>query len=274
MTETDQIQITRKTHFTILCDVVIDDERIERDDLLVYLALCRFADKAGECFPSYSTIAKKARISRRQAIDVVRRLIEFGYLKKNSRGTTKNHQSNIYTIMDEARSDTPGVVHPVHQVVHTVHQGSAPDTPEVDTLEVDTLKGSNITAPALFKQIREVALIFADRPPLLSKKEKELAVSLSKKYTAGAVLNAWEEYQRTKPGKPFRFFVEDTNDLRMYTPVRNTVDQEYRKAKENESVIRTNQDPHAFDEVKEALNKRSKKTDRDRIPEPTELAAG
>jgi helix-turn-helix protein len=62
---------------------------------LALMALADFANDNGECWPSYETIAWKARIGRRQAIRVVGLLVEQGYLLKSVRSDGK---SNLYRI--------------------------------------------------------------------------------------------------------------------------------------------------------------------------------
>ena len=53
----------RKFNFTIIENEIIDDiERFDKNDLLCYMVLCRFANnETGECYPSYKTIAKLSR---------------------------------------------------------------------------------------------------------------------------------------------------------------------------------------------------------------------
>jgi hypothetical protein len=105
---------------------------------MVYIVLRSFANaREATAFPSYNTIAKLGRMSRRKAIDCVTSLVEKGLLKKEVRlDVTKNRKirntSNLYTL------ESPQVVHAVHQggaqrapvVVHAVHQGGAQRAPE------------------------------------------------------------------------------------------------------------------------------------------------
>lgn len=61
---------------------VWDDAALEdRAELLVMLALADWANDRGECDPSYTQLARKARISRRYAIQVVERLVAKGLLR-------------------------------------------------------------------------------------------------------------------------------------------------------------------------------------------------
>ena len=54
----------RRFNFTIIENDIIDDiERFDKNDLLCYMVLCRFANnETGECYPSYKTIAEKMRV--------------------------------------------------------------------------------------------------------------------------------------------------------------------------------------------------------------------
>lgn len=53
----------------------------DRNDLIVLLAIADFADDDGFCWPSTQRIAEKARMTRRGAQKVIRRLAENGHLK-------------------------------------------------------------------------------------------------------------------------------------------------------------------------------------------------
>lgn len=75
---------------------VIDDMRLDRSDLAVYLALKRFADARGVCWPSISEIARKARMSRSQCFNSIARLASFSYIKKR----TVPGRSNFYELVD------------------------------------------------------------------------------------------------------------------------------------------------------------------------------
>lgn len=121
---------------------IMDIPNLDIYEQMVYIVLRSFASpREATAFPSYNTIAKLGRMSRRKAIDCVTSLVEKGLLKKEIRlDVTKNrkirNKSNLYTI------ESPGVVHTVHQggaqcalgVVHTVHQGSAQCAPEYNYL--------------------------------------------------------------------------------------------------------------------------------------------
>ena len=62
--------------------------------------LCKFADNQEHCFPSYTTIAKIASISRRSAQNAINELTNVGYIGKEIRIREggKDRLSNLYTI--------------------------------------------------------------------------------------------------------------------------------------------------------------------------------
>src|SRR5690625_97976 len=98
---------------------VVPVEIMEVQDLdiyeqMVYIVLRSFTNpRESTAFPSYNTIAKLGRMSRRKAIDCVANLVEKGLLKKEVRlDVTKNRKirntSNLYTV------SFPDMVHSAH----------------------------------------------------------------------------------------------------------------------------------------------------------------
>jgi hypothetical protein len=65
--------------------------------LLVLLALADWADETGYCFPGIDSIAKKSRVSRRQVIRILKRLIASGDVTLIKKGG-KNRGSNKYKV--------------------------------------------------------------------------------------------------------------------------------------------------------------------------------
>jgi hypothetical protein len=61
---------------------------------LVLLALADFANDAGRCWPSISTIAKRCGLDRRYVISILHQLEEGGHIQVERRG----RQSNLYTL--------------------------------------------------------------------------------------------------------------------------------------------------------------------------------
>ena len=124
------IEVKRRHTFTVVMDDVVDDDNVDKHMLLVYVALLRFADKQRACFPSYATLATKARLSRRATIDAVERLVNVGIVSKQSSKNAKDEFShNTYIVNDDwggsARHALGGGAR------HAL--GSAPHAPEVDT---------------------------------------------------------------------------------------------------------------------------------------------
>lgn len=127
---------------------ILDFPDIDIYEQMAYIVLRSFANaRDNSAFPSYETIAKLGRMSRRKAIDAVSSLIEKGLLTKETRMTVTKHgrirnTSNIYTIQRPSRA-TGQVVHTMHHtsaqhaptLVHDVHHTSAQRAPELNHLK-------------------------------------------------------------------------------------------------------------------------------------------
>lgn len=93
----------RKFNFTIIENEIIDDiERFDKNDLLCYMVLCRFANnETGECYPSYKTIAEKMRVGVSTAIKTIKSLESKGAIKIHSRKNENGGDtSNLYVIQN------------------------------------------------------------------------------------------------------------------------------------------------------------------------------
>jgi hypothetical protein len=83
---------------------IMDIPSLDIYEQMVYIVLRSFTNpREATAFPSYNTIAKLGRMSRRKAIDCVTSLVEKGLLKKEVRlDVTKNinitKKSNLYTL--------------------------------------------------------------------------------------------------------------------------------------------------------------------------------
>lgn len=83
---------------------IMDVQDLDIYEQMVYIVLRSFMNpREATAFPSYNTIAKLGRMSRRKAIDCVTSLIDKGLLKKEVRlDVTKNRKirntSNLYTV--------------------------------------------------------------------------------------------------------------------------------------------------------------------------------
>src|SRR5215213_538994 len=69
--------------------------------LAVYMALARFANQEGTCWPSLATIAKKTGMSRPQVIREIAKLKELGLIAvAHQLGKKGEHTSNLYLLLD------------------------------------------------------------------------------------------------------------------------------------------------------------------------------
>lgn len=116
----ENIEVRRKTGYTVLQDSFIEREDLTSSEKLAYIALCRYADKAGECWPSYATIAKCMSASRRTAMRAVQSLVDKGLVAyQEQKDASGDPTSNLYTINDAEE----GVVTESHQGGDTVSPG-------------------------------------------------------------------------------------------------------------------------------------------------------
>lgn len=73
----------------------------------VYIAICKFANKKGQCYPSYTTISEWAGISRRQVMRSIQELEELKVLTVVPQNRIGGSQtSNLYQLQQPKGSDT------------------------------------------------------------------------------------------------------------------------------------------------------------------------
>ena len=201
------VEVRRTGGYTVIQDWVFDRTDLDKYEKLTYMALCRFANKAGHCWPSYDTIAKKASISRTYVAKALKSLEAKGLVVREKRSNTNGRTSNGYTIIDNPE----GLVQPLNEPQDN------PCTNHSTTLVQEGLSseglskkdGDSIKSNELFEKMHETALLYADFPPPLGSEDRKKAVELAKKYKAHILIGAWDEYQKKKPGKPFMFFLQD-----------------------------------------------------------------
>ena len=98
-----QIRDRRKFSYTRIENLIIDNvEMFDKNDLLCYMVLCRFANnETSDCFPSYKTIAEKMRVSVKTAINAIKSLESKGIIHIENRKDSKGGDtSNLYTILN------------------------------------------------------------------------------------------------------------------------------------------------------------------------------
>jgi hypothetical protein len=127
--QSDSIGVERRRlPFTLIENIVLEDQALGPVDILVYLALAKHADPGGTCWPSMATIAKVARVCRSKVFETIKHLEARGYLKRSARfrpdgGVT----SNVYRLMpleakkyppvaQDVSPHPPDPLAPVHQV--------------------------------------------------------------------------------------------------------------------------------------------------------------
>ena len=94
--QSDSIAVERRRlPFTLIENIVLEDQALGPVDILVYLALAKHSDGEGTCWPSLSTIAKLARVHRSSVAQAIKRLEARGYLRRTARfrpdgGVTSN----------------------------------------------------------------------------------------------------------------------------------------------------------------------------------------
>lgn len=128
-----------------LMSAVWKESPLEGVHLLLLLSIADMASDEGLCFPSYQTLAKRARISRRYAIDLMGELIEAGIVSRRHRNAeTKVNTSNIYILNraniknklleKPAKTPIPAPVHSEPQFTTLVNPSSLPGEPHITTL--------------------------------------------------------------------------------------------------------------------------------------------
>ncbi|WP_144797720.1 helix-turn-helix domain-containing protein [Microbacterium paludicola] len=78
---------------------LIDDSDLSAHELLVYTVLLRFRDpKTGKCFPGMTTIADRARISRKSVERTIPLLEKRGIVRVERRSTVTDNKPNMYEV--------------------------------------------------------------------------------------------------------------------------------------------------------------------------------
>jgi len=91
---------------------VWDETRFRGTDLLILLCLADHANDQGACWPSYQTLAKRARCSRRQAIRCVQKLSAEGwiYIEHRRVGPLENKSNVFHLRIPEGGGDAKSLV--------------------------------------------------------------------------------------------------------------------------------------------------------------------
>src|SRR3954469_1046811 len=92
----------RKGFFTIDNELLDHyGAQLKAHGLAVYMALARFANQEGTCWPSLATIAKRTGMSRMQVIRELAKLQALGLIASEHQwGSKGEHRANIYTLLN------------------------------------------------------------------------------------------------------------------------------------------------------------------------------
>lgn len=138
----------RSKGYATIAKAAIDDDGLSNADLRVLMALGYFADKDGRCWPSGTTIARKARTARSHVWNRLKRLKALGYISVSPRGY--KNKCNLYTVhgIEIGTATVPSIGTATVPKVGTV---TVPQTPQWNTKGNTTTDGpSQQAAPALF----------------------------------------------------------------------------------------------------------------------------
>ena len=96
----ENLKVRYDVPFTMIDSAILLSEDLSVYQKAIYYILCAYAGNTDKsCYPSYSTIAKKAGCSRKKAIDTISELIKLGFIEKQEQTNAKGENiSNIYHI--------------------------------------------------------------------------------------------------------------------------------------------------------------------------------
>ncbi|MGM1017330.1 MAG: helix-turn-helix domain-containing protein [Actinomycetota bacterium] len=85
--------------FVRLPNWLIDDSNLSLNELAVYIVLLRFRNpKTGKCFPGMTTIADRARMSKRSVIRAIDSLEQRSIIRVQRRSTITENIPNVYDV--------------------------------------------------------------------------------------------------------------------------------------------------------------------------------
>ena len=118
------VQDRRRKGFFTLDNALFDQygSQLKAHGLAVYVALARFVNQDGACWPSLATIAKRTGMSRMQVIREIGKLQELRLIAvEHQQGEKGEYRSNIYILLD------------IPEVVTAREQGSNTQLPPLVT---------------------------------------------------------------------------------------------------------------------------------------------
>ncbi len=125
MKKENQISVKVADYCSIVPKEVFEDERLGAYEVLGYTVVRSFG---ATCWASYTSIGKRMRCSRRQAIRVVQSLVDLGYIKKDIQG-----EGNVLTVFSKVVTESHQLPS-VTPLVTESHPASDSQSPKTDKL--------------------------------------------------------------------------------------------------------------------------------------------
>jgi len=155
--------IALKHGYTLIPNIVLDDESISNNAQLVYLHLLKYSWGKGSCYPGHQKLAGKLKLSRRSIIRALQELKAKQLIDWKQRGLNK---TNVYRIRDliHAYSDEITDVTPVSiPEVTPMSQQDMQPMAHKEYKEVNIIRNKNIklTLDDDFKSFSEEAVEIA-----------------------------------------------------------------------------------------------------------------
>lgn len=98
----------RTDKFKMIPETLLLDERVTKNDLLVYCGLLQFKNnKTQKAFPSIATLSRVSRLSENPTRNALKHLAELGYIEISRRfdKVSNSYTSNVYTLLDVSKVD-------------------------------------------------------------------------------------------------------------------------------------------------------------------------
>ena len=287
--QSDSIGVERRRlPFTLIENIVLEDQALGPVDILVYLALAKHSDGEGACWPSLPTIARLARVHRSSVAQAVKRLEARGYLKRSPRfrpdgGVT----SNAYQLMPLEAQKYPPVA---QEDTPRRSEGLAPiaqDDSNYTHLELDPSKeraekaprpvetAQNAPAPShesasdslsvLLERIRQEAQARGAPPCFMTGEwSSSVGVLVTSGVSGEEILRAFAACIETAPERVTFFprdFLKWRKVSRLHRPREHkgdlgTEDRQVRErdqAREREQLLREREDPYWQEQIKAAV---------------------
>jgi len=198
--ENIEVQDNRKWHFTIIENAVFENEEITHVGLLVYMALCYYANnKDRSCYPKITTLAKIAHLSARSVQRALIELKDLGFIEIHYRkdpDKPKKNLSNLYIIKG---------------VVTERHQGGDTQTPGVVTerqgnyshTELDPIN-ENVEVSQALPDLCALKLFSKENPVFKNIKDKDWrailrAAEKSENDLRDVLIYVLQQFDRGKP---------------------------------------------------------------------------